>query len=173
MMGVTVTAYFQLPGVSSIPPECKWPNDILLNKKKVCGVLSEVEFRHNKLWGVIIGIGLNVNQSSFPPELEATATSLAIDHHHKFERAKVLSTILEKLEAWYEILQKGNVQDIVAEWQTHSTMLGKEITIEQQGRTFRGIAKSLDTDGGLILMRDNIEEKLFAGDVTILKEKIS
>ena len=156
--------------ISALAPECKWPNDVLVDEKKLCGILSEAVFHHEKLSGVIIGIGLNVNQTAFLPPLERSATSLALVLGSVFDRVQVLTCILQKLELWYAYLQRGQLQEILSQWQKHTTMFGKELAIDEQGRQMKGIAKSLDIDGGLIVSVNGIEKKILAGDVTILEQ---
>ena len=142
----------------------------MFNKKKLCGILSEAVFRREQLSAVIIGVGLNVNQVDFPPPLEALATSLALVSEHLFDRVQVLTCILQTLELWYAYLQRGQLQEILSQWQKHTTMFGKELAIDEQGRQMKGIAKSLDIDGGLIVSVNGIEKKILAGDVTILEQ---
>ncbi len=150
------------------PPTCKWPNDVLLNGKKVCGILSEAVFIDSSLSAVIIGIGLNVNQTTFPPAIESSAISLAQVSGHDIDRSYVLACVLGKLEELYRNIQEGRLRLIIDLWQQHSTLLGKKITVDQQGNLLRGTAKAIDDDGGLILAVNGGERKVHAGDVTIV-----
>ncbi len=153
--------------------ECKWPNDLLLNHKKVCGILSEGVFRGEQLQCVIMGIGMNVNQITFPPDLERTATSLANALERGLDRSLLLVKILGKLEDWYDVLHREGAGPIVAEWRTRSKMIGKELMIDQSGQHLRGIAQSVGTDGSLVMLIDGRERKVYAGEVTILGGHLS
>jgi BirA family transcriptional regulator, biotin operon repressor / biotin---[acetyl-CoA-carboxylase] ligase len=152
----------------SLQLECKWPNDILLNRKKLCGILSEGVFQGERLNGVVIGIGMNVNQVAFPPSLEHTATSLARHLGRGLDRIHILVKILEKLEELYNVLQRGDAPSILAEWRRRSGMFGRELMIVQNGQCLKGIAHSLADDGALVITIDGKERKVFAGEVTVL-----
>ncbi len=165
--GLAVTEAVQ--ELSHISPTCKWPNDVLLNGKKLCGILSEAVFSDAQISAVIIGIGLNVNQTEFPDTLASTATSMVLECNKMFDRFHVLAKVLEKLEHLYAFIQTHHLEDILQRWQSHSIMLGKEVTISQQGQLVKGIAKAIDTDGGLIISVNGTEKKVAAGDVTILQ----
>ena len=153
--------------ITKLNPVCKWPNDVLLDGKKFCGILSEAVFKGNVLDSIIIGIGINVNQSDFPRELQLTATSLFISSGKEFDRFKVLASILEKLERNYALIQGGELNDVLQKWKKNTTMFGKEITINQNGCPITGIVERIDDDGGLILCTNKGEEKFLAGDITL------
>jgi BirA family biotin operon repressor/biotin-[acetyl-CoA-carboxylase] ligase len=164
--GVSVTQ--ALKGFLNITPSCKWPNDVLLDGKKCCGILCEGMFSNNNLSAVIVGVGLNVNQRRFPSALAPTATSLALARGQIFDRVDILARVLEKLERLYSYIQEGNLDMIIQQWREHTTMMGKEIAVEQAGERLNGIAKAIDTDGGLIIAMNGTDKKVFTGDVTIL-----
>ena len=155
--------------IAHITPDCKWPNDVLLKGKKVCGILSESVVSQNKLAAVILGIGLNVNQTEFPPEIRRTAASLLLSTGKSIDRFQVLSAVLEQLELFYEKIQSGKLNEIIQLWRQHTTMLGKQVTVDQQGKILKGTAKEVADDGGLILRSNGIDIKVLAGDVTIIQ----
>lgn len=152
----------------NLSPDCKWPNDVLLDGKKFCGILSEAVLQQRTLLAAIIGAGVNVNQTKFSPELQPTATSLSIEVGHDVNREEVLAAILLRLEHFYGILLSGDSKVILSQWRRSSMMFRKRITVNQQGRTIMGTASALDDDGGLILLVDGKKQKLLAGDVTIV-----
>lgn len=154
--------------ISHLQSECKWPNDILLEGKKVCGILSEASFPQGSPMTVIIGIGLNVNQTEFPPQLKRPATSLMISCGNEFNRIDTLCEILFELETLYPLLDDAHCNIIIERWSKQSLMLGKEIEIEQSGRLSRGIAKALAEDGQLIVETPDGPMKIFAGDTTLV-----
>ena len=86
---------------TGIRAECKWPNDILLNRKKVAGILVESSLAHNLVEYVVVGIGVNVNQTEFPPDLAGKATSLRLETRREFDRGALFKDILTALEALY------------------------------------------------------------------------
>lgn len=152
----------------NLHPDCKWPNDVLLDGKKFCGILSEAVMQHRTLLTAIIGVGVNVNQTKFLPELQSTATSLSIVVGRELNREKVLAAILEQLERYYNILLRGRSNEILDQWRESSSMFGKTIAVNQQGKKITGTASALDDDGGLILIADGKKEKVLAGNVTIV-----
>ena len=165
--GLAVTEAVQ--ELSNIPPACKWPNDVLVNGKKLCGILSEAVFSGTQISAVIIGIGLNVNQTEFPNALESTATSMTLECSKIFDRFHVLANVLEKLEHLYTFIQTNQLEEILQRWQSHTIMFGKEVTIKQHGQRVNGIAQAIDLNGALIISTNGTENKVVAGDVTILQ----
>jgi len=165
--GLAVTEAVQ--ELSYTSPTCKWPNDVLVNGKKLCGILSEAIFNSGQISAVIIGIGLNVNQTEFSNTLASTATSIALECKKMFDRFHVLATVLEKLESLYTLIQTDNLDKILQRWQSHATMFGKEVTIKQHGQRVKGIAQAIDLDGALIISTNGTENKIVAGDVTIIQ----
>jgi len=153
--------------ITSMKPNCKWPNDVQLNGKKICGILSEAVFQDNRLSGVIIGIGINVNQKLFPVEIQSTASSLSLETGDEYDCVRVLSAVLERMENNYTMIQLGSFEKIFKNWQRHTTMFGQTISVHQLEQTITGIAARLDEDGGLILLTSNGEQKILAGDITI------
>ena len=158
-------------GICDITPielESKWPNDVLIKGKKICGILLESVFQNLELVGVIIGVGLNVNQTVFVDELRDKATSLKLTLGRSVDRNTILALVLKRMENLYEILQAGGHEHILELWKVHTKMLGKGIKISQRGTTIEGIAKSVGANGELIIQSDGVEAKVFAGDVTVI-----
>jgi BirA family biotin operon repressor/biotin-[acetyl-CoA-carboxylase] ligase len=156
-----------IESVTKFRPTCKWPNDVLLKGKKFCGILSEAVFKEGILDGVIIGIGINVNQSVFSLELQPTATSLFLSTGKEYDRFKILASVLERLECYYLEIQAGTLAGVLEGWKKYSTMFGKEITMNCDKHPVKGIAQRIDDDGGLILLTIKGEEKFLAGDITL------
>jgi len=148
---------------------CKWPNDLQVEGKKCCGILSEGLFVESTLSAVVIGIGLNVNQIEFPDELHDHATSLALQAGHNLDRFKLLAIMLREIELEYGKIQSASFDGILDEWMRYSPMMGKEITIQQKGKSIHGIASRLAPDGGLIVQTKAEEVKFLAGDVKVIE----
>jgi BirA family biotin operon repressor/biotin-[acetyl-CoA-carboxylase] ligase len=151
-----------------INAETKWPNDILLNGKKLCGMLLESSFHSERIDYIIVGIGLNVNQETFPDELQQTATSLYIETEHERNREELLSNILLQCEKEYVSFCGNESNEILAEWKTFSSMFGKEISVRKNGNVLNGIAMDISSGGELLVnVNDNVM-KFNSGDVTIV-----
>ncbi len=151
-----------------VKPTCKWPNDVLVDGKKICGILSEVTFTRGILDAAVVGIGLNVNQTEFLPAIGKPPTSLACCAGRTFDRYIVLAEILLRLEMRYDLIRQMKYQQLIDTWLDWTTMIGKEVIVDQQGELITGIPKALADDGGLILETTHGERKVVAGDVTIV-----
>ncbi|MFI5251059.1 MAG: biotin--[acetyl-CoA-carboxylase] ligase [Bacteroidota bacterium] len=165
MAGIAVTETIQ--SITGLSVLCKWPNDVLLNRKKVCGILCEGIFPLDKPPVVVIGIGINVNQREFPHELRESATSLLLESGKDFDRTEILGQVLSSLERWYDALETGETEKIISAWRAQNYLLGKEITIDHNGKHIKGVAGDISEDGGLLLQAEGQEIKVIAGDITI------
>ncbi len=145
----------------SIKSEIKWPNDILLNKKKICGVLSEMVSSENEKNLVIAGIGLNINQTldDFPAELREIATSLRIISGSEYVREEVIIKILKSLEKNYRLAIDEGTDFIFKKWLKQCTTVGKKVRVVTSERHFDGIAEAVKPDGRLVLRDEKNEIK--------------
>lgn len=155
---------------TNLKTECKWPNDILILNRKVCGILIESFLSNNFKNRFVLGIGINVNQEIFSDDIIHTATSLKQSSGNIVDRIQLLSNVLKSLDEMYLNLQNGNFDIPLNEWLSRSSMFGKEITVHQDDKVLRGKAVRLDNDGSLVLNCDGKEMKVFSGDVTIRKQ---
>ncbi len=154
--------------VTSLEVECKWPNDILINGKKTCGILIESTSTH-KINRIIVGIGLNVNQELFPAGIRLTATSLKNELGKTIDRIYLLVEILKRSEDMYFKFIQNETDEYLKDWMSRCKMFGKEISVSYFEKQINGKALRIDSDGSLILKSEENEIKLFSGDVTINK----
>jgi BirA family transcriptional regulator, biotin operon repressor / biotin---[acetyl-CoA-carboxylase] ligase len=157
---------------TNLPMEIKWPNDILINGKKVAGILTEMSAELDRVRHVIPGIGIDVNQDAgeFPPELRKIATSLKIESGESLSRAALAVEILQELDKDYARVSTGKFSEIADEWVEHCGTIGKDVTVQIGDRKIRGCAESLDDDGALILRTEHGRlQRITGGDVTIEK----
>ena len=152
-------------------PQLKWPNDVLLDGKKVTGILLESSFDSNRLSHVVLGIGLNVNQRKFPPAIYDVATSLSLFADKKFDRDELLFTILNNFSMIYESLQKRDFYRVMKEWRDRSIMPGKKISVNLAGKTIEGVCEDVTDDGALAVFTADGLTKFTAGEVTILSKE--
>jgi BirA family biotin operon repressor/biotin-[acetyl-CoA-carboxylase] ligase len=150
-----------------IPPECKWPNDILIEGKKCCGILSESSFVNDRCAGIIIGIGINVNQQEFPPEISSTAVSLLQIAKAQYANDAVLSTLLFRMEQLYPLVQHHRYGQLCEGWLRYAKMMGKVVTITQSQGSHQGIAKRIEENGELVLLCNGEEKRFSSGDLTL------
>ncbi|MCX6121739.1 MAG: biotin--[acetyl-CoA-carboxylase] ligase [Ignavibacteriales bacterium] len=156
--------------VTGLQCECKWPNDVLLNKRKCCGILMESNLQKNNLDYVIIGIGLNVNQKKFLDDLDGKATSLSNECGNEFDRRSVFCQIMSWLESLYYNVSRGNFNNVLMEWKARATLFGKRITLAQATAVIEGTAINLAPDGGLVVETKTGRHVFYAGEVTLAKE---
>ena len=150
-----------------IDVETKWPNDLLMRGRKVCGILIESVWKGQRLDAVIVGIGVNVNQRTFSSELEAT--SLALETGRDIDRLALLADILDRLR-WLESDGFMNVREkILQNWRDRTNIVGKKISVASAGRTVTGFAKGISEKGELLLEVDGAIQTISAGDATIVK----
>jgi BirA family biotin operon repressor/biotin-[acetyl-CoA-carboxylase] ligase len=145
-------------------PDLKWPNDILLNGKKLAGILLERPAGAD----VVLGVGLNVNQST--ADLPDGATSLAVELGHELEREPLLAAILNDLGNAYERADREGINWIVPGWRSRTSMLGDPVAFRRDGELIRGIAEDVAADGALrVRLDDGSRISVVAGEVERLR----
>jgi BirA family biotin operon repressor/biotin-[acetyl-CoA-carboxylase] ligase len=154
--------------IAEMTVACKWPNDLLINGRKFCGILLESSSKESMIDFVVVGIGMNVNQEEFPAELHQTATSLRIECAREFDRASLVREFFERVEQGYLQLQQYGTDGVLSRWKMKCQTLGKEISVEQSGRILKGRAIDVDTEGALIIEGRDGPARVFAGDVRVL-----
>lgn len=143
--------------------QLKWPNDVLINDKKVAGVLTETVFNGNKLERVVVGIGLNVNQLNFEDELEHNATSLAHHTEEKLVREKMLAEILSRLEYNYQRWLQHDVE-FIKDMNSKMMGFGDWVTLTVEGKLLPGKYKFLGMNefGALQVLNNEYEVNIFS-----------
>jgi len=150
--------------------QIKWPNDILIDRRKVAGILTEISAEIERVNYIIVGIGVNVNQgeNEFPLDFREKAYSLKLALGHKVSRINVLQTMLEEIERSYDFYLKNDFSVIIEEWKSNALTLGQEVKAITGNEIIEGLAVDLDSDGCLIIKdRNNNSHKIIAGDVSV------
>ncbi|HTZ39848.1 MAG TPA: biotin--[acetyl-CoA-carboxylase] ligase [Syntrophales bacterium] len=147
----------------------KWPNDVLVGGKKICGILAEMRTKADRVAFVIAGIGVNINMKKlhFPRELRETATSLQIETALEIDRLDFAVRLLEALERWYRIYLNGGQDYVRQSWLKYADIIGKRIEVVYQSDTQRGTVVGLDENGALLLEGETGLQQVLAGDVYI------
>jgi BirA family biotin operon repressor/biotin-[acetyl-CoA-carboxylase] ligase len=153
--------------VSDLAAQIKWPNDVLVNNKKVCGILIESDVRGSAVDYAVIGIGLNVNLKTTDfPEISSTATSLSNELGRELSRREIIRCLLVELEDLYLALPEGD--SVFREWRDRLVTLGREVELISGQTSYHGIAESVASDGSLFLRQPNGKLiKIVAGDVSL------
>ncbi|NOT62910.1 MAG: biotin--[acetyl-CoA-carboxylase] ligase, partial [Acidobacteria bacterium] len=124
--------------------DIKWPNDVLLNERKVCGILVEGASSGAQSLRLIVGIGVNLNHQSFPPEIAETATSLFLQLGQTVNVAAFRDRLLARLAHWYAQWQQGHATQIIARWQALSSYAhGQAVTVTLDDEAVTGVTAGL------------------------------
>jgi BirA family transcriptional regulator, biotin operon repressor / biotin---[acetyl-CoA-carboxylase] ligase len=156
--------------VAGLLPAIKWPNDLLLERKKLGGILTEADMELDRINFVVVGIGINVNmtRSSFPSSIKDTATSLQEALGREISRIALTQAILRHMEQWYQRLGQGRGEEITRRWKELALIEGQQIEVTSLGEVVRGTALDIDEDGALLVQTDNTTiRRIVAGDVTL------
>jgi BirA family transcriptional regulator, biotin operon repressor / biotin---[acetyl-CoA-carboxylase] ligase len=139
--------------MTDLIPEIKWPNDILINGKKVTGILTELQAEADRIHSIIIGIGINVNQKKedFPLELQEIATSLFIENRETVSRAELIRSIFKHFERLYTLYLEQGFLPIKLLWEGYASSIGKYIKARTVKNTIEGKALGITNDGVLQL----------------------
>jgi len=147
----------------------KWPNDIILSKKKVCGILTEMSAELNTVNYIVVGIGVNVNVEAFPDEISQTATSLKIESGETVRRKDIVVEFIKQFEVLYNTyIKEGNLQKTLEYCRSNSVTIGQKVRIIHKNETLYGEAIDLNQDGELLVKFENGEVKpVFYGEVSV------
>jgi BirA family biotin operon repressor/biotin-[acetyl-CoA-carboxylase] ligase len=152
---------------TGLKADIKWPNDLLLEGKKVAGILAEIQADLDRIHVLVIGAGLNVNHTTLPEELASRATSLRLVSGHSQSRTEILLDFLEQFEGLIDRFHTGGPEVIVSEWTRHSSFaFGRRVEIADGPRVVEGVTKGLNPFGGLrVETLDGQVQELYSGDV--------
>ena len=148
--------------------DLKWPNDVLIDGKKVCGILTEMNAEATRVRYIVVGIGINVNQPSFPKELETQATSLRLSTGSEWSRVELAAALLKSLDREYHLLleQHDARRSILRRFSEQSTWIrGKQIRIDENGSTIEGTTEGLDPRGFLQVRNAQGLQTILSGTV--------
>ncbi|MDR5659114.1 biotin--[acetyl-CoA-carboxylase] ligase [Serpentinicella sp. ANB-PHB4] len=156
-----------------VDAKIKWPNDITIKGKKVCGILTEMSAEINEIHYLVIGIGINVNVKQFPADIENMATSLMIEKGEPVDRKKILVDILSEFERLYDhFIHKGTLDKTIKICRDHSALIGKNVSIIKSGKKIEeGKVLRLSDDGFIIIKKHSgVEETIQSGEISIRGE---
>jgi len=153
--------------ITDTAPDLRWPNDLLLNGKKIGGILTEMHAEPDRVHFVVVGIGLNVNHESMPAELRGTATSMRMETGKTHSRTELVVRTLHRLEGYYNQFLGQGAQPILRRFAEVSSFCeGKKVRVATAKETFLATTAGLETSGVLRVRRENGKtEPVLAGDV--------
>jgi BirA family transcriptional regulator, biotin operon repressor / biotin---[acetyl-CoA-carboxylase] ligase len=148
----------------------KWPNDCLLDGKKVAGILTEMDAEVDRIRAVVLGIGVNLNAPvrAFPRALRDIATSVLLTTGTAVDRPRFAAALCATLEAVYDRVVADGFAVLADEWESFSCLTGRQVTIDCGGRRSEGTVRGIDPSGRLVLDGPTGEERIMAGDVSIV-----
>jgi BirA family transcriptional regulator, biotin operon repressor / biotin---[acetyl-CoA-carboxylase] ligase len=156
--------------LTELTPQIKWPNDILINGKKMTGILTELQAEADQINSVIIGMGINVNQKleDFPIELREIATSLAIEQGVYFSRSAIIRSVLTHLEKLYILYLEKGFFPIKILWESYAISIGKTIKARTLSNVIEGKALGI-TDDGILKIEDHLGEihYIYSADIEL------
>jgi len=161
--------------VSGLAPELetriKWPNDILIGGKKVCGVLCEMQAESDRVISIIPGVGLNINMTGqdFPQELRGAATSLRIAAGRVFSRAATLAAIINRFEPLYDLWRAEGLKPLLPRIARLDLLCGREVRMARGGEELRGVARGIQEDGAMRLETDQGIVPVYSGEVRMVR----
>lgn len=149
--------------LTNLSARIKWPNDVLIEGRKVSGVLTELEYDRHRQPFFVMGFGVNVNttEADLPEALRDSATSLQIESNRKLSRVALLQAILHRLEENYLCLKRGETDSLIATVNELLYLSGNWIEIKTADEVFCGQAETVDRDGGLLLRDTNRKQRKF------------
>lgn len=152
----------------------KWPNDVLVDGKKVCGILTESEIRGQKIGYVVLGIGVNTNfeVQALPMHLRPVTTTLRHHLHGEVQREALLSELLKEIEFHYHTFEKQKFDVILEDWRSLAGFLGSDIRVQTDGEIVHGLAVDINNDGALVIrLRDGTMRNLTSGDIASISNE--
>jgi len=165
-LGLSLVISNSIDNLYSVQSNVKWPNDVLIKGKKTAGILLESSSKGSSIEKLIIGIGINVNQTSFMGEFNLSPTSLKLATKKNIEREKLLAEILNNLE---DIINRirVNPKSILEDWINKCDSIGKRIDVNQDGKILTGIFEELDENGFLLLRVKDKLTKIYFGNTSL------
>ena len=150
---------------------CKdqWPNDIIINGKKLVGILTEMSTQIDYINHVTIGVGINVNLTEFPEEIRETATSLRLECGHVVKRAPLIAAVMKRFEQNYTVfLEHGDLSGLKERYSELLVNKDREVRILGAKEQYNAYALGINQTGELIVRKeDGTEEAVYAGEVSV------
>jgi BirA family biotin operon repressor/biotin-[acetyl-CoA-carboxylase] ligase len=167
VMLASLAVTYGVRSLTGLKPQIKWPNDVLIGEKKICGILIENDIRKNILKHMVIGIGINVNlQVDQHPEIASIATSLSDQLGRQVPRDEVLRAVLMEMDRLYADLPQG--ERLLNQWKNNLVTIGLQVQINMGNQIYTGLAESVTDNGSLMIReKDGHLVKIIAGDVML------
>lgn len=153
--------------ICGVEAEIKWPNDIVIGTKKVCGIITELAFDKNGSAYVIVGIGINVNSDSFDDSIKDKATSLKLVTDTHYERYKIIAKAITEFEKYYSLFIKSGFTAFRDEYKKMCANIGKDVVIIKDNKSVQGFCDDISQNGELIVMINGEKITVQSGEVSV------
>ena len=155
--------------VTGLDTGIKWPNDIVRNGKKICGILTEMSTEIDDINYVVIGVGINVNQETFPQDIQNTATSLKLELGRNVKRSELIAAIMEQFEKCYEtFLQTEDLSGVKEQYNSLLVNKDQDVKVLEPGNEYEAHALGINETGELLVrLPDGQEKVIYAGEVSV------
>ena len=167
LMAYSVGKVLRAAGFDNV--QIKWPNDLVLNNKKICGILTEMTMKETEIDHVVIGVGINVNSREFPKDLSQTATSLYLESSKISERKLLIEEIVNVFwDIYQQFVSHQNLSFVQKEYEEMLINKNKEVLVLEPGNEYVAYAKGINETGELLVQtNDGSERKIYAGEVSV------
>ncbi len=166
VMGLAVRS--ALEEICGLNARIKWPNDVICDGKKICGILTEMSAEPDCVNYIVIGVGINVDNTEFPKEVRSMATSVFKQTGEHFPRAKIIAACLRRFENYYAVFQKTqDLRELREEYNACLINCGREVRVLDSDRDDTGIARGIDERGELIVDTEQGARRVCTGEVSV------
>ncbi len=164
-----LAVYDGIKNVTGLDAGIKWPNDIVADGKKLCGILTEMSAELEGIHYVVVGIGINVNMEEFPEEVSQMATSLLLETGEKVRRSQLVAAIMEAFEQYYEeFISQGDLSGLISVYNKHMVNTGKEVRILDRSGDYTGVALGINEKGELLVeVQPGEVRHVISGEVSV------
>lgn len=168
-LATAVTVCSAIAAETGVQAQIRWPNDVLVGDKKLCGILTEISAEADRVKHLVVGVGINVNSTA--EDLPPVGTSVHLVTGKAWNRARLAARFLNEFEKTYKALQKGKFAEIVRDWESLSVLSGKNVVAKGLNGDIEGVAMGIDEeDGALWIRRDTgIQTKVLSGDIQFIR----
>lgn len=160
----SLAVYQAIWDYTQLPVEIKWPNDLLIRGKKICGILTELKGEQDQVDYLVVGVGINVNLTS-DLEIERPFTSLSKEWGKPIRRAALLAKILGEWEQWYQLYLRHGFQPIKQQWEQITQFTGKRVRARTPNGKVIGVAKGINHQGALMLKTETGLVEIYSADI--------
>ncbi len=167
-LGAALSVAQSLENLYQFKVDLKWPNDVLVDDKKIAGILAESSSKGSSIERLVIGFGINVNQANFTGKFNIIPTSVRREFHNTVSREKLLSEVLNNFEEIFNQYTQ-NPEIILRDWKSRSKLIGEKIKITEGEVMKFGLFEDIDEKGFMILKTEKGKEKIHFGDVSLIQ----